>query len=44
MLADLLLSDSYGSKAASDWSRPQGEFTDWVSVALGTLDSPFTPQ
>ncbi|MFJ2694566.1 GFA family protein [Pseudomonas sp. NPDC087336] len=26
------------------WSRSQGEFTDWVSIALGTLDSPFTPQ
>ncbi|KAB0570238.1 GFA family protein [Pseudomonas palleroniana] len=26
------------------WSRAQGEFTDWVSIALGTLDSPFTPQ
>ncbi|AVE04267.1 GFA family protein [Pseudomonas palleroniana] len=26
------------------WSRAQGDFTDWVSIALGTLDSPFTPQ
>ncbi|MCO8311776.1 GFA family protein [Pseudomonas mandelii] len=26
------------------WSRTQGEFSDWVSIALGTLDTPFTPQ
>lgn len=26
------------------WSRSQGEFSDWVSIALGTLDTPFTPQ
>ncbi|MFP3848980.1 GFA family protein [Pseudomonas sp. W5-01] len=25
------------------WSRTQGEFADWVSVALGTLDTPFLP-
>ncbi|WNW13921.1 GFA family protein [Pseudomonas sp. DTU_2021_1001937_2_SI_NGA_ILE_001] len=25
------------------WSRTEGEFADWVSVALGTLDTPFTP-
>ncbi|MBJ2216336.1 GFA family protein [Pseudomonas sp. MF7453] len=23
------------------WSRSQGEFADWVSIALGTLDTPF---
>ena len=26
------------------WSRSQGEFAEWVSIALGTLDTPFTPQ
>ncbi|TWR72075.1 MULTISPECIES: GFA family protein [Pseudomonas] len=26
------------------WSRSQGEFSDWVSIALGTLDTTFTPQ
>lgn len=26
------------------WSRTQGEFADWVSIALGTLDTPFVPQ
>ncbi|MFK0095397.1 GFA family protein [Pseudomonas sp. NPDC090592] len=26
------------------WSRTQGEFADWVSVALGTLDTPFLPR
>lgn len=26
------------------WSRTQGAFTDWVSIALGTLDTSFTPQ
>ena len=25
------------------WSRSMGEFADWVSIALGTLDTPFTP-
>jgi len=25
------------------WSRVEGEFSDWVSVALATLDTPFTP-
>ncbi|MBP5959281.1 GFA family protein [Pseudomonas anatoliensis] len=24
------------------WSRRQGEFADWISIALGTLDTPFT--
>lgn len=24
------------------WSRAQGEFAEWVSVALGTLDTHFT--
>ncbi|WP_152223137.1 GFA family protein [Pseudomonas sp. SCB32] len=24
------------------WSRSQGEFSDWISIALGTLDSTFT--
>ena len=23
------------------WSRSEGEFADWVSIALGTLDTPF---
>lgn len=23
------------------WSRTQGEYADWISVALGTLDTPF---
>jgi len=26
------------------WSRTQGEFSGWVSIALGTLDTPFTPR
>lgn len=26
------------------WSRSQGEFADWVSIALGTLDTPFMPE
>ena len=26
------------------WSRSQGEFADWVSIALATLDTPFTPE
>ncbi|MBV7546552.1 GFA family protein [Pseudomonas sp. PDM26] len=26
------------------WPRSQGEFADWVSVALGTLDTPFHKQ
>nr|WP_330219463.1 GFA family protein [Pseudomonas sp. RIT-PI-q] len=26
------------------WSRSQGECSDWVSIALGTFDTPFTPQ
>ncbi|MFF5865510.1 GFA family protein [Pseudomonas sp. NPDC012596] len=26
------------------WSRSQGEYADWVSVALGTLDTPFLPK
>lgn len=25
------------------WSRTEGEYTDWVCVALGTLDTPFKP-
>ncbi len=24
------------------WSRSQGEFSDWISIALGTLDTAFT--
>lgn len=24
------------------WSRRQGKFADWISIALGTLDTPFT--
>lgn len=26
------------------WSRSEGEFADWVSIALGTLDTPFLPK
>ncbi|KAB0495360.1 GFA family protein [Pseudomonas vancouverensis] len=26
------------------WSRSEGQFADWVSIALGTLDTPFVPQ
>jgi len=26
------------------WSRCEGELFDWISVALGTLDTPFEPQ
>lgn len=26
------------------WSRSQGEFADWVSIALATLDTRFKPQ
>lgn len=26
------------------WSRSQGDFADWVSIALGTLDTPFLPK
>ena len=31
------------SKCGSNlfWSRSEGEFADWVSIALGTLDTPF---
>ncbi|PMQ09300.1 Glutathione-dependent formaldehyde-activating enzyme [Pseudomonas sp. AD21] len=25
------------------WSRSQGEFSDWISIALGTLDTAFIP-
>ncbi|MBD9518138.1 GFA family protein [Pseudomonas sp. PDM22] len=25
------------------WSTSQGEFSDWISIALGTLDSTFEP-
>jgi hypothetical protein len=25
------------------WSRSDGEFSSWVSIALGTLDTPFLP-
>lgn len=25
------------------WSRIQGEFSEWISIALGTLDTAFTP-
>lgn len=24
------------------WARCQGEYSDWISIALGTLDTPFT--
>jgi hypothetical protein len=26
------------------WSRSEGEFAGWISIALGTLDTPFLPQ
>ncbi|HDS1680201.1 TPA: GFA family protein [Pseudomonas putida] len=26
------------------WSRSEGEFADWISIALGTLDTPFFPE
>jgi hypothetical protein len=26
------------------WARSTGEYADWTSVALATLDTPFTPQ
>jgi len=26
------------------WSRCSGEFSDWVSLALATLDTPFVPR
>ena len=26
------------------WSRTEGEFADWISIALGTLDTPFVTQ
>lgn len=26
------------------WSSNQGKYCDWISIALGTLDTPFTPQ
>jgi len=26
------------------WSRSQGEHADWISIALGTLDTPFLPK
>ncbi|MHC6226314.1 GFA family protein [Pseudomonas sp. X10] len=26
------------------WSRSQGKYSDWISIALGTLDTPFTSQ
>ncbi|MGC5700776.1 GFA family protein [Pseudomonas sp. NFXW11] len=25
------------------WSRTQGEFADWISIAAATLDTPFSP-
>jgi hypothetical protein len=25
------------------WSRSKGKFAEWISVALGTLDTPFLP-
>lgn len=25
------------------WSKSEGGFSDWISIALGTLDTPFTP-
>lgn len=26
------------------WSKSQGEYSDWISIALGTLDTPFTSE
>lgn len=26
------------------WSKTSGEFSGWISIALGTLDSPFTTE
>lgn len=26
------------------WSKCQGEYSDWISIALGTIDTPFTSQ
>ena len=26
------------------WSKQQGDYEAWISVALGTLDTPFTPK
>jgi hypothetical protein len=26
------------------WARSEGEYADWISVALATLDTPFTPR
>jgi len=26
------------------WSRSQGEFAEWISIAVGTLDTPFLPK
>ncbi|WP_080964270.1 GFA family protein [Pseudomonas sp. P97.38] len=26
------------------WSRTEGEFSDWISIALGSLDTPFMPR
>jgi len=26
------------------WSRSEGEYADWISIALGTLDTPFVPR
>lgn len=25
------------------WASSQGDYADWISIALGTLDTPFTP-
>lgn len=29
--------------ATLTWHRSAGEFSDWICLALGTLDTPFTP-
>ena len=26
------------------WSRSQGDYADWICIALGTLDTPFVPK
>ena len=26
------------------WSRSEGDYADWISIALGTLDTAFTPE
>lgn len=37
---------SFCSRCGSSlfWSRSQGQFKDWICIALATLDTPFTPE